>query len=228
MEATDLLSSDHLEWSDKEEDTVDSLLLQASQEYESDLHTRTDTTATPTLSSVQLPAIPSPSTSTAYPTPACFAPPRSEGDIVRARRAGVPESTKKDTKYCMQIWEEWKIHREQNTHTTIPPLPSMPVVQLSSWLTCFILEARKKNGEPYPPNTLHHIVMGLMRFLRWNGRQIDILKDADFCDFRASLDAEMKRLVLDRISVKPRSLLLRRKTHYGRGGFLVILLHRLY
>ena len=34
-----------------------------------------------------------------------------------------------------------------------------------------------------------------MRFLRWNGKpELDIFRDSNFADFRASLDSEMKRL----------------------------------
>ena len=56
----------------------------------------------------------------------------------------------------------------------------------------FILEARKKTGEVYPPNTLHHIVCGLMRYV--GNPQVDFFRDPQFSSFRASLDAEMKRL----------------------------------
>ena len=45
-----------------------------------------------------------------------------------------------------------------------------------------------------PRNTLHHIVAGLMRHLRLSGRVIDLFRDAEFGDFCASLDSEMKRL----------------------------------
>ncbi len=54
---------------------------------------------------------------------------------------------------------------------------------------------RKKDGAEFPPNTLHHIVCGQMRHLRWNGHpKIDFFADHDFADFKKSLDAEMKRL----------------------------------
>ncbi len=54
---------------------------------------------------------------------------------------------------------------------------------------------RKKDGAEFPPNTLHHIVCGLMRHLRWNGHpKIVFFADHDFADFKKSLDAEMKRL----------------------------------
>ncbi len=46
-----------------------------------------------------------------------------------------------------------------------------------------------------PPNTLHHLVCGVMRYLRWNGQpKIDFFTDVDFSHFKQSLDAEMKRL----------------------------------
>ena len=73
-------------------------------------------------------------------------------------------------------------------------LTCMTNKQMSHWMTCFILEARKRDGTVYPPNTLHHLVAGVQRRLRQNGHILDIFKDAEFSEFRASLDAEMKRL----------------------------------
>ena len=62
-------------------------------------------------------------------------------------------------------------------------------------MTHFVLEVRKKNGKEYPPNTLHHLVCGMMRFIRQNGKQrLNFFKDNIFSDFRSSLDGEMKRL----------------------------------
>ena len=53
----------------------------------------------------------------------------------------------------------------------------------------------KKDGAEFFPNSLHHIVCGLMRHLHWNGHpDIDFISDHDFADFKNSLDAEMKRL----------------------------------
>ena len=75
--------------------------------------------------------------------------------------------------------------------------------ELAHWLTLFILEARKKTGEVYPPNTLHHIVCGLMRHVRQSGNpQVDFFCDSQFSGFRASLDAEMKRLQAEGVGSK--------------------------
>ncbi len=58
-----------------------------------------------------------------------------------------------------------------------------------------LLEIRKVNGEEYQPNTMHHIICGIMRYVRSNVREdIDFFKDAEFAGFRGVLDAEMKRL----------------------------------
>jgi len=47
----------------------------------------------------------------------------------------------------------------------------------------------------YPPDTLSHIVCGIMQFLRQNGQpEVDFFKGQLNADFRSALDAEMKRL----------------------------------
>ena len=57
------------------------------------------------------------------------------------------------------------------------------------------MEVRKKNGEEFPPNSLHHIVSGIQRHLRFNGKPaIDFFNDPTFAEFKLNLDAEMKHL----------------------------------
>ena len=124
-----------------------------------------------------------------------FAPPKTEAEIIMARKAGIPKRTQQDTKYCTKVWDEWRQHRQQTTGVQIRSLHLLPPTELAHWLTRFVLEARKKTGEVYPPNTLHHICCGLMRYLRQSGMpEVDFFKDPSFSEFRASLDAEMKRL----------------------------------
>ena len=68
-----------------------------------------------------------------------------------------------------------------------------------------MLEIRKKDGTPYPPESVYHIVCGVMRFVRLNGKsETDFFKDQAFTDFRAVLDAEMKRLKLAGIGSRAR------------------------
>ena len=94
-----------------------------------------------------------------------------------------------------------------------------------------MVEKRKKDGTPYPPESVYHIVCGVMRFVRLNGKsEVDFFKDQAFSDFRAVLDAEMKRLKSAGIGCRARKaepLTLEEegmlwKRCYGRREFLVI------
>ena len=91
---------------------------------------------------------------------------------------------------CGKIGE----NRQKLTPPPIPPLLTMADPEMLYWMTHFILEVRKRNGEPYPPNSLYPIIAGVMCHIRHTGRAIDCFKDASFCQFRVSLDAELKRL----------------------------------
>ncbi len=43
--------------------------------------------------------------------------------------------------------------------------------------------------------TLYHLCNGIMRFFRWSGSpSIDLFKDAEFAEFRVTLDAKIKGL----------------------------------
>ena len=46
----------------------------------------------------------------------------------------------------------------------------------------------------YLPNTLYHIVCGIMRHVRNSINGVDFFKDPEFAGLRRTLDAEMKRL----------------------------------
>ena len=131
-----------------------------------------------------------------------FAIPKTDDEIQRARELAVPAKTVADTKYCNGIFEEWRKYRMK---TNIPAIADMTKKQMQYRLTRFVLEVRKKNGDVYPPNSLHHIVVGIMRHVRWSGQpNIDFFTDHDFANLRGSLDAEMKRLQKEGVGVVTR------------------------
>ena len=120
--------------------------------------------ALPTSASSTLPVLHTPTSTTV--NPARFAHPKSDEEVAIAQAAGVPQKTQKDTQYCVNTFKEWRKYRQEQCNSIIPPLQEMTKSQLSHFLTRFILEVRKKNGDVYPPNTLHHIISGFMRQLR--------------------------------------------------------------
>ena len=148
---------------------INSLLLQAIENYES-------------------------SNESASLTTRSFANPVTSRSVEQAIKRAIHESTRKDTKYCVDIWDEWIADRAKNTGTIIPYLKDITVTELQHRLCYFILEVRKRNGAEFPPNSLHHICCGILRYLRINGMRIDIFKDKEFSKFRNVLDSEMKRL----------------------------------
>ena len=133
-----------------------------------------------------------------------FTNPKSDEEVNEIRATAVPKKTKEDTEYCMRIWNAWWKERIASNETRddassevdeqIIPLLQMSKEVMKHWLTLFVLEVRKQNGTEYPPNTLHHIVCGIMRYLRQNAIHVDFFQDPVFADFCQSLDAEMKRL----------------------------------
>ena len=120
----------------------------------------------------------SPPPTTAPPTnKRHFAAPVTSNDVQQAKEAAVPKSTRNDTKWCMKLWDLWSSQRPScSTEAAIPTITALNNDQLQHWLCRFILEVRKENGQHYPPATLHHIVSGIMRFLRQSGRQLDSSK----------------------------------------------------
>ena len=136
-----------------------------------------------------------------------FVAPKSEEEILQMHQNGVPLNTGQDTAYCLRLWDAWAASRNVNTELIdkIPPLLQITTEKLQFWITRFVLETRKKDGTEYPPNSLYHIVTGLMCYLHVNGRpSTDFFKDAEFASFRQTLDTEMKRLKSTGLGSKPK------------------------
>ena len=89
-----------------------------------------------------------------------FAPPKTEAEIIIARKTGIPKRTQQDTKYCTKVWDKWRQHRQQTTGVQIKSL-DLPPTELAHWLTRFVLEARKKTGEvnPLTPYITYAVVL---------------------------------------------------------------------
>ena len=126
-----------------------------------------------------------------------FAPAKTTREIELHRRNSMAKKTREDMEYCLRIWIEWRKCRNEQSHMT--------KAEIEQTLCRFVLEARKKNGYQYPPNTYHHICCGIMHYLRSESHpDIDFFRDASFSRFREVLDVEMKRLQKEGLGSKPR------------------------
>ncbi len=95
--------------------------------------------------------------------------------------SSIPGSTRRSTRWAFNIFKEWQMTRGnkdaslescsfsfdcqkvQNLDTNIV---NMTTGSLNFWLSRFIQEVVKANGERYPARTLYGIVCGLKRYLQ--------------------------------------------------------------
>ena len=125
-----------------------------------------------------------------------FAVPKTDADVQAVQASAVPKNTSKSTSWAINIWKEWTTHRRTVCH----PLNCPPHIllcqpeELNQWLSKFVLEIRRKDGQQYPPQTLYAICCGLLRYVRELKPDINFFKDAQFSGFQRTLDGEMKHL----------------------------------
>ena len=126
-----------------------------------------------------------------------FAALKSDQEVEEVKKGSTAKNTSKSTAWAINIWKEWSTHRQHScplySDWPVHPLIATPG-QLDYWLSKFVVEARNKNGESYPPNTLYVICCGLLRYVRELHPEVNFFKDSQYAGFRKTLDGEMKRL----------------------------------
>ncbi len=121
-----------------------------------------------------------------------FGPAVSEQDIDKAIKARVPAKTRKTTMWVMSVFRAWC-----DVRGVVEDAKELELDVLADLLPRFVMEARRQDKTPYPPNTLMMLVAGIQRYLRENGKpEVSIFgdKDARFARTRSALDARMKEL----------------------------------
>ena len=88
----------------------------------------------------------------------------------------------------------------------IPDLLSMDNKMMDSFLQRFVIEARKRNGDEYPPKSLYYLICGIMRHCKDNKLLVNFFdeKDNSFAQLRKVLDARMKELLSKGLGTKPK------------------------
>ena len=128
-----------------------------------------------------------------------YASPKGKAAVQSARAASIPTKTREQTEWAVRVWQEWALARNTRLLSDEEPFSTtfceLTVSEMDFWLSRFVLEVRKKNGDPYPPNTLYQLICGLQRQLREHGHaDIKLFDNPSLHGFRSTLDGEMKRL----------------------------------
>ena len=123
---------------------------------------------------------------------------QSDESVEAAKTNSTPKNTSRNTNWAVNVWKDWSSHRRAAFPNSFQERPVHLVLttnyQLDYGLSKFVVEARRSDGECYPPNTLYGICCGLLRYVRETRPAINFWKDGDFAGFRKTLDGEMKRL----------------------------------
>lgn len=95
----------------------------------------------------------------------------------------------------MKVFDEWQKSRNENGEV-IPELAVFTVEDVNHWLTRFIVEVRKLNGDFYLPKSLYLLTTGILRGMREQGNTNNFMSETDdrFLKVKKTLDAQMKLL----------------------------------
>ena len=128
-----------------------------------------------------------------------YASPKGKAAVQSARGASIPTKTKEQTEWAVKVWKEWALASNTRLLSDEEPFSTtfceLTVSEMDFWLSRFILEVCKKNGDPYPPNTLYQLICGLQRQLCEHGHaSIKLFENPSLHGFRSTVDGEMKCL----------------------------------
>ena len=93
----------------------------------------------------------------------------SKEELATLAKPYAPKKTEDSTQWAVRNLTTWMQHRNTSQSGDKCPedlLQTMDPQQLNHWLSVFVVETRKVNGEPYPPATLHNILSGILRYMR--------------------------------------------------------------
>lgn len=88
-------------------------------------------------------------------------------------------------------------------------LEDMESTSLNKWLSTFIAETRKVNGEPYPPTTLHLLLCGLQRYMKAVDKErapnMFAKNDVAFQTLHHTMDSVYRKLRADGVGAQKQS-----------------------
>ena len=124
----------------------------------------------------------------------------SDEQLADLAKGIVPLNTTKSTKWALKVYKDLK--QERNERFRSDPVPENLLLSddptlLNTHLSRFAVDARKVNGEHYPPSTVYQLLSGLLRYIReTNPNCPNYLskQDTHFQSLQHTLDAHFHKL----------------------------------
>ena len=100
--------------------------------------------------------------------PSRFPAPTGSPTMSEVCKGYVLQNTDKATTWAMRIFKAWRIERNKVATDKCPDnlLESPDIHNLNRWLSRFVVECRREDGNPYPPSSISSILAGLYRYSR--------------------------------------------------------------
>ena len=125
----------------------------------------------------------------------------TEEDMAEMAKGFTPVNTLKNTSWAVKVFRDWQYSRNarvSDKNKCPENLLEKPVAtDLNRWICRFIDEARRKDGAPYPPKTIHQLLCGLQRYMldhTPDAPKFMDQKDVHFRDIRGTCDTVFRKL----------------------------------
>ncbi|XP_066300880.1 zinc finger MYM-type protein 3-like [Branchiostoma lanceolatum] len=147
-----------------------------------------------------------------------FAAPISAA-IEKKVQARIPKKTKAATRWGKTVWDCWALSRnsqrtvgdinpQDQCHVVPTSLQTTTAAEMNFWLSRFVFEVRRVDGEPYPASSVYGIICGLIRHFReeLGSHDVNFLdkKDIRFAEYRKAMTARMKELKAEGVGFEKR------------------------
>lgn len=131
-----------------------------------------------------------------------FVAPTSSVEMEKICKGFVPKNTQKATNWAVRVFEEWRVERNKATSDDGKKCPSnlleCPLqTLLNYWLSRFVVEVRREDGQQYPPTTISNLLAGLYRECRKYDRNCPNFmnrKDPMFKELSGALQVRYREL----------------------------------
>jgi hypothetical protein len=120
-----------------------------------------------------------------------FLSPKSSPERKKAAVGVIPKNTDNSTQWALQNFNSWATNRVSIGHPVPDNLLQCHDAKIvCKYLSLYVMETRREDGNPYPPSSLRVLLSGLNRILQANGAPFSILdkNNSDFRDLLKTLD----------------------------------------
>ena len=129
-----------------------------------------------------------------------FADPKSSTEMEKLGKGPSVPNTKKCTAWAVRVFEDWRQQRNAATADQQCPenLLENPISdRLNYWLSRFMVEARRADGQPYPATTIYQLLSGLLRYARSKTKDCPNFldkKDSRFSELSGTCESMARQL----------------------------------